>query len=392
LDKRLQGIARGFAILIVSLVGTLLALEVVLRTTHLFGARLSWSQPDPLIGFRFAPDRPYWSLSENDHPIVGRINSFGWRDRPRDLVKPPGSGRVAFLGDSFVEAIQVETDATFVAIAEYELTARLGKPVEILNFGRSGATQTEELLILKNDVMKFSPDLVVVLFNPENDIGDVAKNTTGPMRPFFQLSHDGELILDTSFTGSRAYRVRAAISGIKQRSALVSFLSERYNVIVRSRAIARSSSSRRPLPAYLTLCTSHPDPTYAENYELNKRLIREMAEHSDSRGVDFMLVCGDIVYTTEEIDRYTAVDATFDPEYFEKDLADFAASLGVHYLGLQTPFREHVLAGGGPLHWEHYNYAGHRVVARVLIEKLERVFLESPNTKASNRGVTLLDE
>ncbi len=149
----------------------ILALEVVLSTTHLFGARRSWSEPDPMLGWRFTPGRAYWYHRENDHPITGRINQLGWRDRDRSRAKPDGSYRVAVIGDSSVEAFQVERDSTFAALVE----DRLG--IEVLNFGRSGMTQTEEWLLLQNEVAGYSPDLVVLFFVPVNDVSEVAPQT-----------------------------------------------------------------------------------------------------------------------------------------------------------------------------------------------------------------------
>jgi hypothetical protein len=379
--SRLVGIVVSLAAILI----TLLITEVVLRSTHAFGARLSWSEPDASIGFRYTPNRSYWNYAENDHPITGRMNSFGWRDQERSLEKPPGAYRVAFLGDSFVEAFQVESDSTFLALAEDELTSRLDMPVEIMNFGRSGATQTEEFLVLQSDVTRFSPDLVAVLFNPGNDIREVASDTDGPLRPFYELGPDGELLLDTSFSVSRGYRVRAAVNDLKQQSALASFMAERLNRFLTVRRVRTHVAAGDGLPGYLSLGTSHPDPVYSKNYRLNKILIREMASYCQERGVRFLLVCGDSISETKEILMRSAADPSFDPGFFETDLAQYADSLGVEYLGLQTPFREHARAGGASLRWHHYNYAGHRVVARALSSKLARIISEDAPDSSSDR-------
>lgn len=372
----------GIAVSLAAIVVTLLIVEAVLRFTHAFGAHVSWCEPDPSIGYRFTPGREYWSLQENDHPISGRINSLGWRDRERSLEPPGGAYRVAVLGDSFVEAFQVESDSTFVALAESDLTARLGTPVEVLNFGRSGATQSEEFLVLQSDVMGLSPDLVAVLFNPENDIGDVSRSTADPMRPFYELSANGELKLDTSFHSGRGYRMRLPINGLKQRSALLSLLTERYNLFVRTRHAKALAAPEGTLPRHLTLCTSRPDSAYEKNYRLNKVLIRKMAEYCGQRGVRFLLVCGDIACGPGEIERIESIDPTFDPRFFEADLAALADSLEIDYLGLQTPFMEYVRAGGGRLRWDHYNYTGHRVVARVLSDRLAGIILDDRRDSA----------
>ena len=85
----------------------ILTLELVLRATHLFGARISYSEPDPILGWRHTPKSKYWFYEENDHPITGRINSYGWRDKEWSLKKPENVYRIAVLGDSMVEAFQV---------------------------------------------------------------------------------------------------------------------------------------------------------------------------------------------------------------------------------------------------------------------------------------------
>ena len=110
---------------VVVLITGMTIVETVLRTTHLFGARIAWSEPDEYIAWRFTPKREYWFFKENDHAITGRINSHGWRDRERRVEKRPPSYRVAVIGDSYVEAFQVEEDSTFLSIAERELAKTL---------------------------------------------------------------------------------------------------------------------------------------------------------------------------------------------------------------------------------------------------------------------------
>jgi lysophospholipase L1-like esterase len=353
----------------------LLALEVLLATTHLFGARKSWSEPDALLGWRFTPDRTYWDARENDHAISGRINGFGWRDRTRSLAKPRGTYRIAVIGDSFVEAVQVELDSTFPAIVERQLNARPGKRIEVLNFGRSGMTQTEELLLLESEVAGYSPDLVIVFFAPVNDVSEVSVETSDTaLRPFYEISPGDELVLNTRFTGTREYKLKVAVNSLKQHSALVSLVNQRYNLFRRARRrnhITAGQASGSGIGGALSLCTSSPDAVYARNYELNKRLIGEMAGYCRNHSMRVMLVCGDWVYKTEDLARYATVDPTFDAGYFERDLEDYARTLDIDYVGLQTPFERAYKARGTPLHWQHWNYDGHRLVAAELAARIE---------------------
>lgn len=365
---------------VVVLLTGMIIVEIVLRTTHLFGARIAWSEPDEYIAWRFTPEREYWFFNENDHAITGRINSHGWRDRERNVEKEPRSYRVAVIGDSYVEAFQVEEDSTFLSITERELTKTLGRPVEVLNFGRSGFTQTEEQLVLNSDVFAFDPDIVVLVFVSSNDIGDVNPRTAlNLIRPFFK-DENGTLVLNRSFSETRAFRTKQKINRLKQYSALVSLVAERYNILLqvrRKRALGHVTEPSS-LPRHLTLWTSRPDSVYVENLALCKRIMELSAGACRARGIDFLLVGQTSAYTDESIDLFRAIDPSYDPEGLDHDLGGWARARGIRYLGLQGPFRERYLATGERLHWSHWNYAGHRVVASVLVRFLREGVAESP--------------
>ena len=141
---RFRNIALNLVLGLAALTVAAAVVEGFLRITHFAGARMAWTQPDDRVGWRFTPGREYWHFKENDHPISGRINTLGWRDVERSRDRQAGVLRVAVLGDSFVEALQVELDSTFCRIAERELARRLDRPVEVMNFGRSGTTTSEQ--------------------------------------------------------------------------------------------------------------------------------------------------------------------------------------------------------------------------------------------------------
>ena len=363
---------------VVSIVLTLLALEGLLQRTHLFDASLSCSEPDEEIGYRFAPDCEYWYNRENDHPITGRMNNYGWRDDEWTLEKPENTYRVAVLGDSFVEAFQVELERTFLALAEKELNRTSERAFELMTFGRSGFTQSEELIVLKQDVLRFKPDMVMLFFFPGNDIAEVSKETApNKSRPFFTVSDEEQLVLDTSFSSTSEYEMRSRINYIKQRSALVSLISNRYNVYRLNRRVDEGEEGgESPQPASITgfhsLCTSSPDESYSRSYELNKILIREIADICMSEGIEFLIVVVDTdAYLPVVEERYREIDSTFDPYFFEDDLRSYSEELGVGFIGLQSIFRKDYETHGKELHWGHWNYGGHELVARSLVEALE---------------------
>ena len=112
--KKSRTIIVNISMALIALSILLVILEITFRTTHLFGARISWTKPDALIANRYVPGAKYWHNIENDHPITGTINSHGWRDRERSLIKPSNTFRMACLGDSYLDAFQVELDSSFL--------------------------------------------------------------------------------------------------------------------------------------------------------------------------------------------------------------------------------------------------------------------------------------
>jgi hypothetical protein len=355
--------------------------EILLRCTHLFNARIAIAKPDPLLGWSFVPNGRYWSNSENNHPISGKFNSFGWRDREWSVEKETGILRIAVLGDSFVEAFQVESEKSFLQMTEQIINKKNKNKVELMNFGRSGCTQTEELLILKNYVSRFSPDMVVLFFAAVNDIEDVSFETApDKIRPFYKIEK-GQLILDTSFTETRSYKIKSFINWFKLHSILVSLLCERYNYYQGFKNISREKDNQSgKLEPYITLCTANANPKFLVNYQLNKELIKEMKSFCRSRGIRFMLSVIDISsYLPENEQKYKSIDPSFNTSFFEDDLKTFAESISADYLGLQKLFRKSYENNHIPLHWGHWNYEGHKVVARGLADKLNSIFSKHNN-------------
>jgi hypothetical protein len=364
----------------------LFVLEIILRTTHLFGARISYLTPDPVIGYHHVPNASYWHFKENDHPTTGVINRWGWRDQEWTLEKPHDVYRIAVLGDSHVEAMDVEQDSTFMKLAERSLnTGPTDKKFELMNFGASGFTQSEELLVLEREVILFNPDMVILFFWPGNDITDINRETApNKDRPFFIAEAGGLLSLDTSFSEACRYRTRQYIDFMKRRSALISLISERYNAyhdvppIKDLAELAKQANSDGRSLGSMSLCTSDPDPIYIQNYGLNKRLIAEMVSFCRRNSMRFMLVCMDIdAYVTSVDQQYKEIDSTFNQYYFEEDLGRYSDSLQIAYLGLERIFKEYYDRSQKALRWGHWNYEGHRIVAGALTGKLRTVSLGS---------------
>src|SRR5262249_46530387 len=94
-----------------------------------------------------------------------RINAKGWRGPEIPYERTLGTVRILFLGDSVTFGDRLENDDdTLPAQIGAALSIRLGRHVETINTGVSGYSPWQEAKVLKNEGLKYAPDLVVLTF------------------------------------------------------------------------------------------------------------------------------------------------------------------------------------------------------------------------------------
>jgi hypothetical protein len=185
-------------LVLVGLGAGLLAVELLLRVIGF--SCPDFYRTDYYLGVSLRPGARGWFTSEGKAYI--RINSQGFRDQEHEKAKAAGVFRVAVIGDSFAEALDVPIEDTFWTVMQRQLAgcrALPAKKVEVLNFGVSGYGTGQELIMLRRRVWDYSPDVVVLAFTIGNDIRNNSRVLEPEkLRPFFQL-RDHELIIDNSF-------------------------------------------------------------------------------------------------------------------------------------------------------------------------------------------------
>jgi hypothetical protein len=128
---------------------------------------------DPTVGIIFTPNAIVRHTNGLDYDVTDRTNAAGFLDRPLPPVeKAPGECRVAFIGDSYIEAAQVKMDDKVQV--QFERLARQAWPginLRTMAFGRSGTGQVNQLSYYDQVARKYKPDVVVLALVP-NDLGD----------------------------------------------------------------------------------------------------------------------------------------------------------------------------------------------------------------------------
>lgn len=193
-----KAIAGRLGLAVGSVVCLLAVLELLVR----------WLAPHPHYPFTNYPDEKVGHVAKpgfrgratnmfGEFDTALSINREGFRDTDHPLVKPPNTVRIAFLGDSFTFAEQVEEPECFVRRTETRLNEKLRARenpvprVECMNFGIGGYEIQQYVLCYEAYVRKYRPDLVVVAFYVDNDLlGDAFYLLEdGFGRPFFRLTN-----------------------------------------------------------------------------------------------------------------------------------------------------------------------------------------------------------
>lgn len=112
-----------------------------------------------------------WTIRPNSTSRDGldRSNSAGLRSEPREYSLLPESTtlRIAIFGDSYVFGADVPFEETWGYFLEHGLND-VGIKAEVMNFGASGYGIDQAYLRWKCLGKKFSPNVVILGFQPEN--------------------------------------------------------------------------------------------------------------------------------------------------------------------------------------------------------------------------------
>jgi len=105
----------------------------------------------------------FWSGNPGYHSKLYQLNADGFRDDAFKKEKKAGRKRIALIGDSVTFGLGVhKADSIYPAILEEKLKKR--GDFEVYNFGVPGYNTWQEFVQLKEIVMPFQPDEVVLGF------------------------------------------------------------------------------------------------------------------------------------------------------------------------------------------------------------------------------------
>jgi lysophospholipase L1-like esterase len=174
--------------------GVLIVCEIVLRILMGNFSVMDLTVSDPgdgrCVGLRPDISVDYSGFLWRIPTVQHDVNNLGYRGPQRPHAKPPGTFRIALLGDSFVYGQGVQSDETISAYLEQEFRSReTSLSVEVLNFGIIGLNLDEYLDQYEHFASRWNPDLVLV-FPFTNDLEPPMCRWAGEVRfPMWLARH-----------------------------------------------------------------------------------------------------------------------------------------------------------------------------------------------------------
>ena len=337
-----------------------------------------------------------------------RINSDGLRDREHTKTKPPDTIRVAVIGDSYTEALQVPMEAAFWWILEKQLQscpAITGKTVEVINFGVSGYGTAQELITLREHVWAYSPDIVLLAVTTNNDITDNSRALKKADEVPYFVYRDGRLVADNSFKSSRDYlwrQTRLAALGrwLKDHLRLVQAINQAHHGLKNLLSLWRTKENpgvvtapadKKADPGLLADSSElgidnfvYFEPTttvWDDAWRVTEALIVMMRDEVRSKGSKFVVATlsngAQVLPKPEMTEKFMKQYGITDLFYPDNRIKLLGEREGIPVITLAPELQSHAVRNqiflhgfGAALSFGHWNADGHRVAGELLAQKL----------------------
>jgi hypothetical protein len=350
-----RALAIAFGILI-----PLLALELALRA---FGPFLpgnydtgSLVRRHPVLGHFHQPNLRAW-VKTRRFTVQLDFNAMGLRDPRTSYEKPPGTFRVLALGDSYVEAAQVQEPETMVRRLEGLLDSNTSRTIEVINGGVFGYGTAQEYLLFDDIGPKLQPDLVVLFYCHCNDNANnnyrlelIDGDLNRALKPYFDYGDDDELRLIPPPPPSPRTSLRERL---RDRSLL-------YNVI--ETGVVYKFELQNPKEAFNGVdglleptrgkYDEKPSGEWERSWRITDAVIEKLRDRVESVGAQLVLVGVpgwrgvDRAYWQRDSNKRLVDSGRGGPDAQMHLLDQIARRLNVPHLDLRSTFQSHVDADG----------------------------------------------
>jgi hypothetical protein len=319
---------------------------------------------DEAIGYKHIPNKKGINVIEEGITKI-KFNSEGFRDVNHDVENKDNSYRVVMLGDSFVDALQVDFSKTFYQLTQEEINQNNGN-IEVFNFGISAFSTPQEYLTYTAYAEKYNPNLVYLFFftnDPSDGCGEDNSKPTYHIengiikqRPFTPNEHSSFEIFISNHLKSLVF-LRAQYYLFKNKNGINADLDD--GILDMNKVFLKDY-----------------DEVTEECWEISLYFLEELKKEVENSGAELKIIIIPHTASIYEVDkeRLLKEDTTFEEDDFDFEkpylvLEEFLEEKNIEYLNLMEVFKKsdervYLLKDG------HFNKKGHEVVKDVLVEDI----------------------
>jgi hypothetical protein len=313
-----------------------------------------------------------------------RINGDGFRGPNFDKAKAPGVVRVAVIGDSYVEAIQVDEDKTFTAVMGRELAdcpLLKGKRVQAMNFGVDGYGTAQELITLQRKVWAYSPDIVVLAIFLGNDVRNNSVVLEGDQcRPFWTYD-GGQMKLTGPYIDSPSFKLWCMARFDYRDLRLLDLFTNSWEIVKGGHG---GPTAEQPAERAINYSIYKPpvEKSWQDAWRVTEGLVAAVNDECVRHGAMFLALTEDTgiqvwpnAAMREKFQKRLGVSDLFYPD---RRIAALGQRDGFAVLTLAQPLQEYAeehhefLHGfkNGPMGFGHWNEAGHAAAGHLIAQRL----------------------
>lgn len=343
-------------------------------------------QCDRLVGWRGKPDDTATVDTEGYIHKV-RKNSAGMHDGEHKIEKEDNVFRILVLGDSFVEARQVEEVETSHQVLEEVLNQNAPPPLrfEVISAGSIAWGPAQELMYFRTEGKAYQPDLVLGYWYPANDLMDILPDHrmtfdgTNCYAPYFTMCPDG-FDPEPWFsapglppTWGDCSTLKKGMTGLLNRLYFHSRLYQRLEpLLMKGQPRIRYNYNFSPW------LEGQSDQTLDTAYQVTDEIYAHLAHEANQVGAKVALVVvplKEAIY--DEIDpavhealqiKYPELQNS-NPRLPNQKLTELMSARNIPVFDLQPEFIDHLRAGGGVLYGNvdsHWNIPGNQLAGELI--------------------------
>ena len=341
--------------------------ELVLRANHYTPAEYAYFRENPngTGSYRLRPGLDVVARFGRKK-ITIKTNSHGMRWREVSVSKPPINRRIAFVGDSFTFGQWADrVEQGLVGVFEDQMAPN---GVEALNFGVPGYGLADVELLIREQVLQFRPEAIVLMFYNGNDFLDTY---LGLER--YSVAENGSLLTNSQVLVRKIPEAfRATERNFRKALLDYSYLARLLGAGLNSLYPADRSTSRRTKPmdqsftSDLFWSQTHYPEFAVKAKETTLEALERITILCRQNHMEFRIVAipsmDQVYFPTESGDKYRR-------DLPQRYLSEFATSHAVPFLDLLPGLVAFARDSGQEIYYPadgHFNNEGHRVVGGLL--------------------------